>query len=81
MPVYEFRCNGCEGKFELLVGMTAAAVALECPECGSQNVEKLMSAFRVGPGTVISATGTKTTVTSGGRCSSCGGGNCSSCSG
>jgi len=42
MPIYEFECEGCGGCFEELVG--ASAVAVACPECGSDRTRRLMSA-------------------------------------
>lgn len=44
MPVYEFQCQRCGAEFEqkCLVGKTRGVT---CPECRSQKVAKLMSAF------------------------------------
>jgi putative FmdB family regulatory protein len=43
MPIYEYRCEPCEGQFEELVRGPEAAVA--CPTCGSAQVERLLSVF------------------------------------
>lgn len=40
MPIYDYRCNGCNKAFELLVRSTTV---LACPECGSLQLEKLVS--------------------------------------
>ena len=47
MPVYEYRCSSCGRKFAKLVGMVAGASAdgLECPKCGSTDVQRLISRF------------------------------------
>lgn len=44
MPLFEFKCNGCDAQFESLVraGDTPA-----CPSCKSQNLERLISLFGV----------------------------------
>ncbi len=41
MPIYEFECEGCERRFEELVGAAAADPA--CPECGSGRTRRLLS--------------------------------------
>jgi putative FmdB family regulatory protein len=43
MPVYEFRCEGCDSQFELLVPMGKKSVA--CPHCGSQRTRRELSLF------------------------------------
>lgn len=40
MPIFDFHCKECDRTFELLV---RGAVALACPECASENVEKQVS--------------------------------------
>jgi putative FmdB family regulatory protein len=40
MPLFEFRCRGCNQEYELLV---RNGEPVECPECGSDSVEKLLS--------------------------------------
>lgn len=44
MPLYEYRCDACQAEFELQVSF-AKADAAECPECGSQEVTRLVSTF------------------------------------
>ncbi|HSK50639.1 MAG TPA: zinc ribbon domain-containing protein [Solirubrobacterales bacterium] len=41
MPIYEFECEGCGGRFEELVAAGATGVA--CPECGSERTRRLLS--------------------------------------
>jgi putative FmdB family regulatory protein len=43
MPIYEYRCAGCECEFEELVSSSTPGVS--CPECGSRDVERLLSTF------------------------------------
>jgi putative FmdB family regulatory protein len=44
MPLYEYECRGCGHRFEALVRGEALP---ECPECQSQNLERLLSMFAV----------------------------------
>ena len=46
MPIFEFRCKNCNKKFEELVFSASFDVdEIICPDCGTKNAEKLMSAF------------------------------------
>ena len=44
MPIYEYSCKACGEKFEQLVMSSGEQV--RCPECGSADVDKLISSFR-----------------------------------
>lgn len=43
MPVFEYRCKKCDEKFEQLV--FSAEEIVECPKCGNEDNQKLISAF------------------------------------
>ncbi len=45
MPFYEYQCKDCGKTFEQLVVISAANEKQRCPNCGSQNTEKLLSVF------------------------------------
>lgn len=45
MPMYEYRCRDCGRRFEVLQRMGAGAEGVECPACGAENAEKLLSTF------------------------------------
>ena len=45
MPLYEYRCRVCGRSFELLRRMADADRDLECPECRSEEIERLLSTF------------------------------------
>jgi len=47
MPINEYRCQACAETFELLV---RSDKVITCPECGSSEVEKLISAPFVSSG-------------------------------
>jgi putative FmdB family regulatory protein len=42
VPVFEFRCRGCEARFEELVGshVGKAVEDVRCPECGKADLER-----------------------------------------
>jgi putative FmdB family regulatory protein len=42
VPIYEFECEECGAGFEELVAVSAATAP--CPECGSEQTRRLMSA-------------------------------------
>lgn len=70
MPLYEFSCARCGHDFEKIV---SGAPAVTCPNCGSNETRKKISACARRPAK-----------TSGGEapvsgCGSCSGGNCASC--
>jgi putative FmdB family regulatory protein len=44
MPVYEYRCEKCNNKFEIMRGITAGNEEIKCPGCGAKETKKLFSA-------------------------------------
>jgi len=53
MPIYEYHCPKCEKEFELLV---RSSTRIECPDCGSRELTKKISAFAVSSGTASQPT-------------------------
>ena len=47
MPIYEFRCNGCAAKFSLFFRSISSEVNEICDRCGSSNLQRIFSSFRV----------------------------------
>ena len=45
MPIYEYRCERCEERFEQLVYLRSDQPPVTCPLCGAQEVRKQISAF------------------------------------
>ena len=45
MPMYEYRCQHCEERFERLVSLRAEQPPVTCPRCGTQEIRKLLSTF------------------------------------
>lgn len=48
MPLYEYRCRKCGKAFEMLRRLKDADSDLECPKCGSAEVERQFSTFAAG---------------------------------
>lgn len=53
MPTYEYRCNACRHEFELFQAMSARPVK-KCPECGKNEVERLIG---LGAGVLFKGSG------------------------
>ncbi len=45
MPIFEYRCNGCNSKFDILHKSITKQEDVFCPECNSSNNKKLLSTF------------------------------------
>lgn len=45
MPLYEYYCSDCRGKFEVLTSYEASRGEMVCAECHGTHVRKLISAF------------------------------------
>ena len=69
MPIYEFRRLQCGHIFELFQVRSDEEIEMKCPECGGENIERVMS--RVGG---FSVRGSETMPRSTFR--SCAGGTC-----
>ena len=74
MPIYEYRCEGCAEKFEVLTRFAERDTAQICPACESTKTRVLVSSFAVAGGEP--STSDFASESSGGGC--CGGG-CGSC--
>jgi len=72
MPIYEFTCEKCKERFELLV--RAGTTKAPCPACGSKQVRRRFSTFGIGGGGGASKG-------SGSGKSSCSRSSCSGCKG
>lgn len=44
MPIYEYRCTSCGLTFEKLVPMNISAITILCPQCKSDQVQRMISA-------------------------------------
>lgn len=71
MPIYEFVCGKCGREFETLVRL-GGEKGVCCPECGSADVQKLISAFGIGGGSSRLKTASSS-------CTTCSSKSCSTC--
>jgi len=55
--MYEYRCTSCGELYEQLRRMSEADTGLVCPHCGSEQVERQVSACAIGGGCGPSAGG------------------------
>jgi putative FmdB family regulatory protein len=77
MPIYEYRCESCAEKFELLTRFAERDIAQACPACESTKTRVLVSSFAVaGGGSLESMDFGASESTGGGGCC---GGSCGSC--
>jgi len=70
MPIYEFKCDACDLVFEELFRSAGEKRRMQCPQCGTRDVRKLLSAFRTGGGDGGGSAG----------CGGCTASSCASCS-
>ncbi|NLB71158.1 MAG: zinc ribbon domain-containing protein [Chloroflexi bacterium] len=71
MPIYEYSCQACGKKFELLRAFSQADNQTTCQSCGSTQTKRLVS--------VATAFSGGSSLTGGSSCSSCASSDCSSC--
>jgi len=45
MPIFEYKCNDCGKKFDVLHKSSANLEEVICPDCQSKNSKKLLSSF------------------------------------
>ncbi len=45
MPIYEFECEKCGEKFDLLLGLHYDPKEIRCPKCQSSKARRLLSGF------------------------------------
>lgn len=50
MPIYEYRCRQCQDEFETLVRNIRDEGQIECPQCGSTELERVLSLCARGAG-------------------------------
>ncbi len=75
MPIYEYFCPQCQGKFELLRSINCANEDTFCPICNTRG-QKLFSVFS---SLSKDAAGVTTPVGGSDKCAGCAQSTCSSC--
>lgn len=71
MPLYEYQCKECSGKFEALVSYKNADNHVECPHCNSKETERQLSTFSASVGS--SKSGAACEYSTGSSCNAPGG--------
>lgn len=77
MPVYEYVCQKCDTRFDLLRSMSQADQPTCCPHCQAEGARRAPSRFasfsKQSDGSTAAVSG------AGGGCGACAGGACASC--
>jgi putative FmdB family regulatory protein len=76
MPIYEYRCESCSGKFDVLTRFAERDQAQVCPSCESPKTRVLVSSFAVAGGSDSQSLDFGSGESTGGGCC---GGSCGSC--
>src|SRR6266702_1917253 len=76
MPIYEYRCESCAERFEVLTHFAERDNAQVCPACESTKTRVLVSSFAVAGSGETSSVSDFASETGGGGCC---GGACGSC--
>ncbi|HID85947.1 MAG TPA: zinc ribbon domain-containing protein [Anaerolineae bacterium] len=74
MPIYEYRCQSCQTRFELRRSFSQADDPVTCPQCQSGEVQRLISSF-----IALSSGSEGTTALGGSACSTCAATSCAAC--
>jgi putative FmdB family regulatory protein len=75
MPIYEYRCESCSEKFEVLTRFAERDAGQVCPACESTKTRVLVSSFAMTGAGESSALDFGSSTSGGGCC----GGSCGSC--
>jgi putative FmdB family regulatory protein len=75
MPIYEYVCQECGVKFDVLRSIKEADAPIACLKCASQSTRRAMSVFAAHSGGKIVAGNSSD------GCAGCAGGSCASCGG
>jgi putative FmdB family regulatory protein len=72
MPIYEYLCQDCGERFEVVRAMKDADAPVACGKCSGEHTQRMLSVFFASSGGRVVAGG-------GSSCAGCAGGSCSSC--
>jgi len=77
MPIYEYRCDDCETKFDVLRSMSQADDPIACAQCEGMNTRRALSLFAA----ISKGKGgeTRSIAGTGSSCSSCAATSCATC--
>jgi len=75
MPLYEYLCEDCGHRFDMMRSMKDSDAVAVCKNCQSEHTRRLLSVF------FASSEGRSVTHQSSEGCGGCSGGSCGSCGG
>ncbi|MCI0496423.1 zinc ribbon domain-containing protein [candidate division KSB1 bacterium] len=58
MPIYEYKCNKCENRFDVFQSIGGSNENLICPICGEPKPERIFSIFGAGIGSSLPGSST-----------------------
>jgi putative FmdB family regulatory protein len=70
MPIFEFKCMKCESFFEVIVMGSSDDTPIHCPECQSQEFERVVSKINYTMGSASAGTRAQGVTTQERQCSS-----------
>jgi putative FmdB family regulatory protein len=73
MPIYEYLCQNCGVKFDVIRPIKEADAPITCTICGSLSIKRAISVF------FAQSSGKIVVGNNSSNCSGCAGGSCSSC--
>ena len=79
MPIYEYRCDSCSEKFEVLTRFAERDSAQMCPACESTRTHVLVSSFAFAGGGSLESMDFGGSESAGESSGGCCGGSCGSC--
>jgi len=72
MPIYEFICSKCNAEFDKLTSFDWKSAGVSCPECGSEELNRIVSLVGVKSGGKMLGSGSD-------ACTTCSSTACSTC--
>ena len=80
MPVYEYQCQQCDKRFEVLRPMSQMDAPVDCPRCAATGARRAISVFAAVSRGADGGSRMIASSASGGGCAGCSGGSCAGCS-
>ncbi|MGQ9495711.1 MAG: FmdB family zinc ribbon protein [Thermoanaerobaculaceae bacterium] len=62
MPLYEYKCEQCQHRFEVFQRLGQGADGIRCPKCGSENVKRMLSTFASAKSSSFASSGSSSSV-------------------
>ena len=79
MPLYEYYCDDCQVRFELIRPLSQSNGPASCPHCSGTHAHKMISVFAAVSKDANGGSRMVASSAPSGGCAGCGGGSCASC--